>query len=251
MQGLDVFVTGASRGIGLEFVRQLLARDDVRRVYAAVRSPSVSPALLDLRITRGERLRVLAMNLEREQDIAAGAAILVAEQASLGAVFNIAGLLHRDGGLQPERRLADVRPQDLMQSFAVNALAPLLVAKHLAVLLPRDTRCIYASLSARLGSIGDNRLGGWYAYRGAKAAQNMFTRNLAIELRRRARGVIVVALHPGTVATDLSAPFRGGVAARQLFSVERAAAQLLAVIDALDDGDNGRFVAWDGQPIPW
>ena len=153
--------------------------------------------------------------------------------------------------MQPEKRLADVSPVSLQRSFAVNAVGPLLVAKHFQGLLDREARAVFASLSARVGSIGDNRLGGWYAYRSAKAAQNMVTRNLSIELRRRARGVICVALHPGTVDTGLSRPFQSNVPEERLFSPERAAQQLLAVIDGLRPEDNGGFVAWDGQPIPW
>ena len=103
----------------------------------------------------------------------------------------------------------------------------------------------------RVRSIGDNRLGGWYGYRASKAAQNMFVRNFAIELRRRARGILCVALHPGTVDTDLSRPFQRDVPEDRLFPVERAAAQLLADVDSLGPGDNGGFFAWDGRPISW
>jgi NAD(P)-dependent dehydrogenase (short-subunit alcohol dehydrogenase family) len=102
-----------------------------------------------------------------------------------------------------------------------------------------------------VGSINDNRLGGWYAYRASKAAQNMITRNLSIELPRRHRGVLVIALHPGTVATDLSKPFQGNVPEGRLFEREQAVARLLHIIDTLQDRDQGRFIAWDGQTIAW
>jgi len=153
--------------------------------------------------------------------------------------------------LQPERRLAEVSVEALQRSFAVNAWGPLLVAKHFSRFLPRRERAVFASISARVGSIGDNGLGGWYAYRASKAAQNMFTRNLSIELPRRHRGTLAVALHPGTVDTDLSAPFQSRVPEQQLFDAPQAARQLLAVIDGLGKDDNGGFFAWDGQPIPW
>ena len=166
-------------------------------------------------------------------------------------IVNCTGLLHDGDGMQPEKRLAEVTPANLERSFAVNALGPLLVAKHFQGLLPREARAVFASLSARVGSIGDNRLGGWYSYRAARAAQNMITRNLSIELRRRARGIICVALHPGTVDTGLSRPFQANVPAQKLFSTERAARQLLAVIDGLGPDDNGGFFAWDARPIPW
>jgi NAD(P)-dependent dehydrogenase (short-subunit alcohol dehydrogenase family) len=133
----------------------------------------------------------------------------------------------------------------------VNGAGPLLLAKHLEPLLPSRQRAVFASLSARVGSIGDNRLGGWYAYRGAKAAQNMYLRTLSIELARRARGTICVALHPGTTNTDLSQPFQGRVPADKLFSPRLAVEQLLGVIDRLALADNGGFYAWNGDPIPW
>jgi NAD(P)-dependent dehydrogenase (short-subunit alcohol dehydrogenase family) len=110
---------------------------------------------------------------------------------------------------------------------------------------------VLANLSARVGSIADNRLGGWYGYRAAKTAQNMFTRTLSIELARRAPNVICLALHPGTVDTDLSRPFQASVPADRLFDPPRAARQLLQVIDAASPQESGRFLAWDGSLIPW
>jgi NAD(P)-dependent dehydrogenase (short-subunit alcohol dehydrogenase family) len=125
------------------------------------------------------------------------------------------------------------------------------VARHFERLLAHRDRAVFASLSARVGSIGDNRLGGWYAYRGAKAAQNMFTRTLAIEWARSRRNVVCVALHPGTTDTDLSRPFQANVPAEQLFPVGRTVHQLLDVIDRLSPAHSGRFLAWDGSEIPW
>jgi NAD(P)-dependent dehydrogenase (short-subunit alcohol dehydrogenase family) len=161
-------------------------------------------------------------------------------------------MLHdASAGVAPEKRLADVRPDALAASFAVNALGPLLVAKHFEPLIARREPVVFASLSARVGSIGDNRLGGWYAYRAAKAAQNMFTKTLAIEWARSRRNVVCVALHPGTTDTGLSRPFQSGVAPEKLFAPERTVRQLLDVIDQLTPADSGRFVAWDGSSIPW
>jgi NAD(P)-dependent dehydrogenase (short-subunit alcohol dehydrogenase family) len=110
---------------------------------------------------------------------------------------------------------------------------------------------VFASISARVGSIGDNRLGGWYAYRGAKAAQNMFTRTLAVEWARSRRNVVCVALHPGTTDTDLSRPFQASVPEGKLFAPARTVHQLLGVIDGLTTTDSGRFLAWDGSEVPW
>jgi NAD(P)-dependent dehydrogenase (short-subunit alcohol dehydrogenase family) len=247
---LTAFVAGASRGIGLEFVRQLAARPQVRRIWAGCRAPASATALAELAAACGS-VRVVPLDVTDEPSLAAAARAIAAEGEPLGLVINCAGLLHRSEGLQPERRLAEVRAEWLLESFAVNGAGPLLLAKHLEPLLPRRDRAVFASLSARVGSIEDNRLGGWYAYRGAKAAQNMFIRTLSIELARRARGVICVALHPGTTETELSRPFRAGVPAEKLFTTQRAVEQLLGVIDRLSPADTGRFFAWNGDPVPW
>lgn len=247
---VTALVAGASRGIGLAFVRRLLAEERLRRVWAGCRRPADAAELQAL-AAADERLRVVALDVTDEGVLATAARLMAEEAEPLDLVINCAGLLHAPGGLQPERRLAEVRADWLAQSFAVNGAGPLLLAKHVEQLLPRRERAVFASLSARVGSIADNRLGGWYAYRGSKAAQNMFLKTLAIELARRARGIVCVGLHPGTTDTGLSAPFQGGVPPEKLFSPERAADQLLRVLDGLDRRDNGGFFAWNGERIPW
>jgi NAD(P)-dependent dehydrogenase (short-subunit alcohol dehydrogenase family) len=125
------------------------------------------------------------------------------------------------------------------------------MARYFTPLLRHRERAVFASLSARVGSITDNRLGGWYAYRGAKAAQNMFTRNLSLEFRRRLKNVIVVALHPGTTDTGLSRPFQDNVSPEKLFPVDYAVACLLNIMDGLEPEQSGGFYAYDGSEIPW
>jgi NAD(P)-dependent dehydrogenase (short-subunit alcohol dehydrogenase family) len=168
----------------------------------------------------------------------------------LRLVINTAGVLHGPS-LQPEKRLSAVARQQLEQSFAVNAFGPLLLAQAVAAAMPREQPSHFASLSARVGSISDNQLGGWYSYRAAKAAQNQLLRTLAIEWRRRLPLCCVSLLHPGTTATALSEPFRSGVPPAKLFSPEQAAGYLLDVLAARTPADSGGFWAWDGQPIPW
>jgi NAD(P)-dependent dehydrogenase (short-subunit alcohol dehydrogenase family) len=249
--GSNVLIQGASRGIGLEIARQLLAEPQVDRIFAACRSPARAAALSRL-ADRDPRLQVLALDASDEDSIRAAAAAVASATSRLHLVVNCAGLLHDAAArIAPEKRLADVRPEALLASFAVNAFGPLLVAKHFERLLAHKERAVFASISARVGSIGDNRLGGWYAYRGAKAAQNMFTKTLSIEWARSRRNVICVALHPGTTDTDLSRPFQANVAPERLFSSERTVRQLLAVIDTLQPQDTGRFLGWDGAGIPW
>jgi len=248
---IDVMVQGASRGIGAAFVAALASSPSVRHVVATSRNPDDSEALAAVRRDIGDRLVTVPLDVTREASIEAAADAVGSRLETLSLIINSAGLLHDGDALQPERRLAEVSVEALQRSFAVNAWGPLLVAKHFSRFLPRRERAVFASISARVGSIGDNGLGGWYAYRASKAAQNMFTRNLSIELPRRHRGTLAVALHPGTVDTDLSAPFQSRVPEQQLFDAPQAARQLLAVIDGLGKDDNGGFFAWDGQPIPW
>ncbi|MFQ6537181.1 MULTISPECIES: SDR family NAD(P)-dependent oxidoreductase [Aphanothece] len=168
----------------------------------------------------------------------------------LRLVLNTAGVLH-DGTLRPEKRLAQVCRANLERSFAVNAFAPVLLAQAVEPALPRQAPFHFASLSARVGSLGDNRLGGWYSYRSAKAAQNQLLRTLALEWSRRLPLGCVSLLHPGTTATPLSAPFQASVPPERLFSPQRAARHLLAVLNGLGPEQSGGFWAWDGQPIPW
>jgi len=244
-------VTGASRGIGLEFVRQLLADARFAQVFAACRDPAAA-AGLQAAAAQEPRLRTVVFDVADEAAVVRAAAEVAAATDRLHLVVNCAGVLHGGpAGLAPEKRLADVRADALAASFAVNAIGPLLVARHFERLLGHRERAVYASISARVGSIGDNRLGGWYAYRGAKAAQNMFTKTLAIEWSRTRRNVVCVALHPGTTDTELSRPFQANVPPEKLFAPERTVRQLLEVIDRLAPADTGSFLAWDGSRIPW
>jgi len=250
--GGNVLIQGASRGIGLEFVRQCLGSTRVGHVIATCRSPGGATELAALAAANAGRLTVLPLDVTDEASIAATVETVAQTVPRLHLVVNCAGVLH-DASLhvRPEKRLADVQPAALARAFAVNAIGPLLLARHCEPLLAHAERAVFASLSARVGSIEDNRLGGWYAYRGSKAAQNMYTRTLAIEWARSRRNVICVALHPGTTDTDLSRPFQANVPAHKLFTTEHAVAELLRVIDRLQPQDTGQFFAWDGERVPW
>ena len=242
-------VQGASRGIGLQFVRTLVERPDTERVIATCRNPAAATELGRL-AQQHSNLHVLTLDVAEETSIAAAAESLMDDTDRLDLLINTAGLLH-EGDLNPERRLRDVHADTLTRSFAVNAVGPLLMARYFEPLLFNSQFAVFASLSARVGSISDNRLGGWYAYRASKAAQNMFTRTLVIEWARRPRPVVCLALHPGTVDTDLSRPFQHNVKSDKLFSVTRAVEQLMTIIDATTSEDSGRFIAWDGTDIPF
>ena len=188
------------------------------------------------------------LDLTDEATIEAAAARVGAGPAP-SLVVIATGLLHEDG-YGPEKALKEVDADWLMKSYAVNAVGPALAMKHFVPLLPKTGEPKLAVLSARVGSIGDNLLGGWWSYRMAKAALNMAVKNAAIESRRRSERSIIVGLHPGTVDTALSRPFQANVPAAQLFKADRAAVQLLDVLDGLTPKDSGKLFAWDGAEIP-
>ncbi len=185
-----------------------------------------------------------ATDLADEASIAAAAARLL-PHAPFGRIVAATGALTIEG-IGPEKRLADLDPAVMARAFAVNAVGPALLIKHFAALLPRQGRSVFAVLSARVGSIGDNRLGGWYSYRASKAALNQVVRTAAVEVARRRPQAVLLALHPGTVRTGLSAPF---TEANQGMSAEDAARRLLQVMDAAEE--SGVFLDYSGAVVPW
>ena len=255
-------------GIGRALLPELAARAPGLQLWCSQRRPLVdgvaTTAVGDATTAGGDAttageatpgptersIRSLSLDVSDDDSLEQLRQLAQDQLSPLRLVIYTAGLLQA-GAMTPEKRLSQVNRRDLERSFSVNAWGPLLVAQALEAALPRDQPAQFASLSARVGSIGDNRLGGWYAYRAAKAAQNQLLTTLAIEWRRCLPKMCVTLLHPGTTATALSAPFRSGVAALQLFSPERAARQLLDVLERQSPAASGRFLAWDGAEIPW
>lgn len=235
----QAIVFGASGGIGAAVVAQLAADPSIARIHAGSRraGPSADAKLVPF-----------AFDLTDEASIAAAAA---AVQGPVDLVFVATGMLHRSGGPSPEKSLRTLDGAAMAELFAVNTIGPALIAKHFAPLLPRDRRSVFAALSARVGSIADNRLGGWHSYRASKAALDMLMVNFAIELRRTHPHAIVAALHPGTVDTGLSAPFQRGVPPEKLFDANKSASHLLAVLNRLTPADSGGLFAWDGARISY
>lgn len=243
-----MLVTAASGGIGLALAQQLAERYPQRRLYLTTRDINQHADLRAL-AAQHANCELLQVDLLSEADLARLAAAISAQDEQLGLVINAAGLLHR-GERGPERRLQDLDLDWMQQLFAVNALAPALLLKHLQPLLPRDQPFIIAMLSARVGSIADNRLGGWYSYRASKAALNQILRTAAIELRRHNRASIVIGLHPGTVATSLSAPFQSNVPTDKLFTPHYSASRLLKVLGQRKPADSGSVFDWAGELVP-
>jgi NAD(P)-dependent dehydrogenase (short-subunit alcohol dehydrogenase family) len=189
------------------------------------------------------------LDLLDEASIAAAAA-RVASGPAPTLILIATGLLHQ-GEHMPERGFKDVDAGWMARSYAINAIGPALLMKHFLPLLPKTGTPVLAALSARVGSIGDNRLGGWHGYRAAKAALNMLVANAAIEAKRQSPRAIVVGLHPGTVDSALSKPFQTNLAPGSLFAPDRAALQLLDVLETLKPKDSGKLFAWDGAEIPF
>ncbi|PMB18980.1 SDR family NAD(P)-dependent oxidoreductase [Fischerella thermalis] len=246
----NALIVGASQGIGLGFVKKLLQLQGINRVYATYRQPKSAVELTALSDQYPEKLICLAIDITDEAQISQGVQLLRAEIDKLHLVVNCVGVLH-EGTLQPEKSLKQINPENLMRYFQVNSIGAVLLAKHLLPLFRHSDRSVFASISAKIGSIGDNHLGGWYGYRASKAALNMLMRNVAIEYGRTSPKTIVVTLHPGTTDTRLSQPFQKNVPPEKLFSVERTVNQLLAVIDQLQIEDSGQFFSWDGSRLPW
>ena len=244
-EGYRALVFGASGGIGAALVEALARDPRCGKVHAASRRPLAGPP----GSAGSAGVERLAFSLEDEDSIAA----CVRSSAAAGPLHLVivaTGVLHGDG-MKPEKSWRAIDALALERALRINTIGPALIAKHALDHLPRQGKAVFAALSARVGSIEDNRLGGWHAYRASKAALNMVMKTCAIELGRRNPAAACVSLHPGTVATPLSEPFRSGVATHKLFEPEFSAASLLAVIDGVRPEDSGRLLAWDGSRIPF
>ncbi|RFF29809.1 SDR family NAD(P)-dependent oxidoreductase [Wenzhouxiangella sediminis] len=223
-------VAGASGGIGAALRAQLESHSDRLRVIGLSR--------------RGDP----PLDVTDEDSIRAAAEWVDREAGEVRLVIDATGFLHNDE-FGPEKTWSQLDPDHLAKAFAVNASGPALLMKHFLPLLPKKGKSVFATLSARVGSIGDNRLGGWYSYRASKAALNQFVRTASIELRRSAKDAVCVALHPGTVDTGLSAPF--GKQGLKVRAPDIAARELLAVISDLEAADSGAFLDYRGETVPW
>ncbi|MBC1218913.1 SDR family NAD(P)-dependent oxidoreductase [Nostoc sp. UCD120] len=250
MNSINALIVGASQGIGIGFVKRLLQDEKIAKIYATSRQLELATDLIALAGEHSERLICLEMDITDELQIVETIQKIHTQVDKLHLVVNCVGLLHEDS-LQPEKSLRQINSENLLRYFQINSIGAVLLAKHLLPLLRHGERSVFASISAKLGSIGDNKLGGWYGYRASKAALNMLMRTAAIEYKRSCPKALIVTLHPGTTDRRLSRPFQKNVPAEKLFSVERTVTQLLAVIEQLQEGDSGQFFSWDGSRLPW
>jgi NAD(P)-dependent dehydrogenase (short-subunit alcohol dehydrogenase family) len=227
--GYKALVIGSSGGIGSAIAAVLEADGNCARVIRLSRSEKPDFDLCD------------------EAAIERASVAIAASGDTIDLIFNATGAL-KIAGRGPEKTIRAIDPVAMARQFQINAIGPALLIKHFVALLPKDRRALFASLSARVGSIGDNRLGGWISYRAAKAAQNQIIKTAAIEIARTRPLAVLAALHPGTVATSLSEPYAAG---HGRLLPEDAADRLLSALDSLEACQSGGFYAYDGQAIEW
>lgn len=251
----NLLIQGASRGLGLTFAEHFLEQShETSRIIATCRNPNnVDPQLQSLQKKYGNhRCTILPLDVERPATIEACAESVKQSHQHLDVLLNVAGLLH-DTNNMPERKIAEIQQDWILRSMAVNAVGPMLVAKSFIPLMDgkksKRGETLICNLSARVGSIGDNGLGGWTSYRMSKAALNMGTKNLSIELKRQL--TTVVSMHPGTCDTDLSVPFQKNVAKGKLFEKKYAIEQMTNVLKELSIDNTGQAYDWAGEVIPW
>lgn len=237
----NIAIIGATGAIGQAFMEHHAASEEIECIYACSRSHH-----------EYNDSRIISVELDLEQPDSIEAAAAQIDARSLDIIIAATGILHADGDkpLQPEKSLRDINAQQLQRVLAINTIGPALLLRHFLPLLKKDSRAVFALLSARVGSISDNRLGGWYSYRASKAALNMLIKTASIETRRTNKQAIIVGLHPGTVDSQLSKPFQTRVPEHKLFTAAQSAAYMADVLDSVEIDDSGKCFAWDGKEVP-
>jgi len=239
----SALIQGGAGGLGRALVDRVLESDRFDRVFVTARDSSRI-------VSEDPRVVPIALDLTDDASIAEAAETIRTLTNHLHLAITTAGLLQDDAtGLKPEKKLGDLTRSHLQRVFSVNCFGPFLWYAALGRLIRHRDPIIIATLSARVASIGDNRLGGWHSYRASKTAQNMLTKNLSLELGRTNPNAIVIGLHPGTVDTNLSKPFQAGVSPERLFTPEQSAGYLWDVLLNLTSEQSGQVIAWDGQAI--
>jgi NAD(P)-dependent dehydrogenase (short-subunit alcohol dehydrogenase family) len=239
-QKLNIVIIGAGGALGGEFAKQLSKNDNVNSIFAFSSSN-----------TKFNNDKIISdfIDIEQEESIKL-AAIKASNNSNIDMVIVATGMLH-DKEIYPEKSLNDLLPEKFQKLFNINTIAPAMVAKYFIPKLNKSSKSIFVALSARVGSISDNYLGGWYAYRASKAALNMILKNIAIETARSNKNAIIVGLHPGTVASKLSKPFQKSVSKDKLFTAEYSVQKMLNVIDNLTISDSGNIIDFNAIKIDY
>ncbi|WP_269612959.1 SDR family NAD(P)-dependent oxidoreductase [Prochlorococcus marinus] len=233
-----------------EGVALIIGAGDIGRCisdYLTAKSPNLNVVVCTRNLTNNKEIY---LDLENDHSFASFENKISLFKKPLRLVINTSGFLHSNR-VKPEKRLSHINRSNIIKNFSINAIAPILIAKSIEKFIRPELPFSYASLSARVGSIGDNRLGGWYSYRASKAAQNQFLKTLSIEWSRKFPLSIVSILHPGTCDTKLSKPFQAAVPKNKLFSPSQSSEYLINIISEQKPSDSGKFLGWDKNIIPW
>lgn len=237
----NIIIFGASGALGNAITYNLSAQFPEAHISAFSRS--------DLSQENSGKIQFHQIDDYCNEDALKNAASIASEFGPVHLVFVAIGLLHDDDGLYPEKSLRDLSEENYMRIFSANLIAPALIAKYFIPKMSRSDTAIFAAISARVGSISDNRLGGWYAYRASKAALNMTLKNIALETERRNKNAIILGLHPGTVDSALSKPFQSHVPAGKLFTPEFSAEKMIDVMLQRTAEDSGKCFDWNNKEI--
>lgn len=235
----NIAVIGSSGAIGSAIVNQLSKLYPLARIYAFSRKTKKSHL---------PNVKIYKIDYKDEESLS-DSVQQIKQTETLDLVIVATGMLH-DSQIQPERSLKELSFEKFQKLFLINTSIPALIAKYFIPKLDLKKRAVFAVLSARVGSISDNRLGGWYSYRASKSALNMIIKNLSIEIRRKSHLALTVGLHPGTVDSPLSQPFQKNISHKRIFKAEDSAKKLISVLENLKPNDSGKCFAWDGQEIP-
>ena len=242
----NALVIGSNGGIGQQIVKQLCKSGKFSSIHAVSRTSSRSSV---------EGVQYQILDSTNEHAVRDYCLSLQQSSTQFTRIFCCVGVLHgktnRDEEIQPEKRLEDISANKLMSYFAANTIVPAIWLKYAHPLFKGDIAAKFVFLSARVGSISDNKLGGWYGYRASKAALNMLIKTAQIEYQRRAKNVSLVSYHPGTVDTALSKPFQANVPTSKLFTPEFTVNQLLSLLGNLEAGVEAHYIDWQGNKIPW
>ncbi|WP_404400657.1 SDR family NAD(P)-dependent oxidoreductase [Idiomarina seosinensis] len=238
---MAMVVFGASGGLGEALVKELKQQYSDQTIFA------VSRSVVSDRVTGVSYYTIDDYN---DEALAQWAEDFSATNEPLTGVLSTVGMLHDDETF-PEKQLSDLDEQNLLKLYRVNAVIPMLIVKHCQNLLEKKQAAFFVQLSAKVGSIEDNRLGGWYSYRASKAGLNMLLKTAAIEFKRSHKKLVVAAIHPGTTDTRLSEPFQKRIPKGKLYSKEQSAERIVAVIKQLNAEDSGGLFHWDGERLPF
>ncbi len=234
----NIAITGVSGALGKAFVNNLAAIDNVETINVFSRSEENF---------HSEKIFTHLINYKNEDEIIEASRISSANR-SLDLVIVANGILHNEK-VFPEKKISEITVEKFEEVFFVNTILPSIIAKHFIPKLSQNNQSIFAFMTARVGSISDNKLGGWYAYRASKAALNMVIKNLSIEAGRKNKNAVLVGLHPGTVVSNLSKPFQSNVPEKKLFTPDQSVKYLLKILFNLKIADTGKIFAWNGDEI--